>query len=302
MDKPIGVIAGPDDAALLERILADDAAIVRLDFATAEAAIAARALSLLIIAPQGDWWGGLDAIAPVRVASARDPLLVFVLVPRGDMKALAYAFEAAAADCGSYPIDPDEVRIRIRALLRRRANAARLRAEANETRRIANTDPVTGAWNRHYLDVELAAAVSRATSMGLPLALLMIDIDGFKRINDRHGHTVGDRVLRGIAARLAANIRGIDTLARFGGDELAVVMPDIGVAIARPVAERLRAIIADGIADLDSGVTVSIGVADLSRAMTAEALLARADAALYAAKSGGRNRVAQADEAAIAAT
>lgn len=294
MNKPIGVIAGAEDFALLEASLVGEGAVVRLDYAAAEAAVRAQELSVLIVAPLIDWWEGLPEIAGVQAEAARYPVMVFALVPRGDSIALALAFDRGVADCGIYPIEPDEVRIRVRALMKRRANAARLRAEAVEIRRIAHTDPVTGVWNRHYLDAELAAAITRATTTALPLAVLMIDIDGFKPINDRHGHAIGDRVLHGIAARLGANIRGVDTLARFGGDELVLVMPDIGVDVARTVAERLRLLVADGVAGLNSGVTVSIGVAELKTGEDAEALLARADAALYAAKVGGRNQVAEA--------
>jgi two-component system cell cycle response regulator len=279
---------------LLTRLLADAGCVVPFDEHSALDAARAGEIALLIVAPQAAGWAGASMFAALLAEVARHEVALFAMVPQGDTAALARAFDGGAADCGNYPIEAEEIRIRIRSLLQRKAIADQLRLDAAEVRRIAHTDPVTGLRNRHYLDTELAARIALTSVLGCPLSLLMIDIDRFKPINDRHGHAIGDKVLRAVANRLSAGIREIDTLARYGGDELALIMPDTGIDTARAVAERLRALVADGTTEVPFQVTISIGVAELNAGQSALALLARADAALYAAKSGGRDRVAAA--------
>lgn len=268
--------------------------VVALADAPLVMAAGADDLSLLVVAPTDAPDTDGSAFAAINAVMALHPVPVFALFARGDAAAMARAFDNGAADCGGYPIDPDEVRIRIRALLRRKEVDDRLRADAAEVRRIAHTDPVTGLWNRHYLDTDLSAQIARAVASTRPLSLLMIDIDRFKPINDRHGHAIGDKVLRAVATRLAGGIRSIDTLARFGGDELVLLMPDTAIDTASAVAERLRALVAEGTTEVPFGVTISIGVAELNLDEPATSLLAKADAALYCAKLDGRNRVAAA--------
>ena len=139
--------------------------------------------------------------------------------------------------------------------------------------------------------------MGRMADIDKPVSLLMIDIDHFKAVNDRYGHTVGDRVLREIAERIGYNVRGFDLAARYGGEEFVVVMPDTSVEVALAVADRLREKIAEvpvattGAAE-ELGVTVSIGVAETrGKEESFESLLRRADEALYRAKGEGRNRV-----------
>ena len=137
----------------------------------------------------------------------------------------------------------------------------------------------------------------RALEQAQPAAVLVLDIDHFKAINDTFGHDCGDEVLREFAVRLATNVRAVDLPCRFGGEEFVVIMPETGVEDAHRIAERIRGHVAgspfrvlDGREALQ--VTISIGVAATSGAGdTAEALLKRADEALYDAKQGGRNRV-----------
>ena len=289
----IGVIATFADCALLARALVDDGQVIELA-AGANVTIAADEFDMLVVAPTGTLNADDATFDLVHTAMARHPVPVFALLARGDMLAMSRAFDNGAADCAGYPIDPDEVRIRVGALLRRKKIDDRLRADAAEVRRIAHTDPVTGLWNRHYLDADLTAKIARAVALARPLSLLMIDIDRFKPINDRHGHAVGDKVLHAVATRLSGGIRVIDTLARFGGDEIALVMPDTTMDTASAVAERLRALVAEGTTEVPFGVTISIGVAELNLNEPANSLLAKADGALYSAKLNGRNRVAEA--------
>lgn len=288
----IGVIANLTDYAALAPHLAGDARTLLLDERSAVGTLRDGRVDLLIVAPRNDRWDAA-AVADLKAEAERAHVAVLAMVPRGDAAALAAAFDSGVADCAAYPFDAHEVVVRARALLRRKVATDRRRADAAELRQLALTDPVTGLWNRHHLDTELAERIARAQAAARPLSLLMIDIDRFKPINDRHGHAVGDRVLRSVATRLAGGIRIGDTLARFGGDELALIMPDTRLAVAAGVAERLRALVADGI-EVPFAVTISIGVAELAFDEPAEMLLSRADKALYAAKFEGRDCVAAA--------
>lgn len=291
----IGILASRPDHAMMAAVLAAEGRTTMLDERGAVAAIRGRTIDLLIVAPRGHWWTDLVKLSHLdaEIRQANDNLMVLAMVPHGDAVALAAAFDSGVADCASYPPDVAEVVVRARALLRRKAVGDRRRADADVVRHLAMTDPVTGLWNRHHLDRELAAMVGRARAGARSLAVLMIDIDGFKPINDRYGHAIGDKVLRSVATRLAGGIRHGDTLARYGGDELALIMPDTGVAEATGVAERLRGLVADGI-EVPFVVTISVGAAELGLGESATMLLTRADRALYAAKFDGRNRVAAA--------
>jgi diguanylate cyclase (GGDEF)-like protein len=156
----------------------------------------------------------------------------------------------------------------------------------------ANHDHLTGARSRRAFFELAAREQARALRRGGPLSLLLFDVDHFKRINDTHGHATGDRVLVDIVERTGAVVRSIDTVARLGGEEFAVLLPDTGADTALLVAERLRQGL-DRALDA-AGYTVSIGAATLHAGETIEAMLSRADAALYVAKAGGRNAVVDA--------
>jgi two-component system cell cycle response regulator len=162
---------------------------------------------------------------------------------------------------------------------------------------MAITDALTGLFNRRYMESHLAGLLEQASARGKPLAVLVIDIDYFKSINDTHGHDAGDDVLREFALRIKRSIRGIDLACRYGGEEFVVVMPETDMAVAAMVAERLRRRIAAEPFAIHEGarsipVTISIGIAALRGADdNAAGVLKRADQALYRAKRDGRNRV-----------
>lgn len=161
----------------------------------------------------------------------------------------------------------------------------------------ARLDPLTGLFNRRWLDETLSDLVGQHQAQGRPLSLLMLDIDHFKTFNDTHGHLAGDQALIAVARTLQLHIRGGDQAARFGGEEFLIVLPDTAVSEARHIATRLRnAIRRTTVISHDDtplpGVTVSIGLAEGVKGDTTESLLARADAALYQAKHEGRNRLA----------
>ena len=157
-------------------------------------------------------------------------------------------------------------------------------------------DTLTGCLNRRGFDHALNQAVIRALRRGGELALLAIDIDHFKVINDTAGHLAGDAVLRELAGLLSHTSRGGDVVGRVGGEEFVVVMPETDLAVATMVAERLRRRIASEQFPIQQGVrsievTISIGIAALGSADNAATVLKRADQALYRAKRDGRNRV-----------
>ncbi len=164
------------------------------------------------------------------------------------------------------------------------------------------TDFLTGWHNRRYLQQRLKEELARAQRRGGTIACLMIDIDRFKSINDGYGHLAGDTALKDVAQRVEAQIRSMDTAARFGGDELAILLPEASAVEATTLAERIREVIAAAPFALNSQIvrnlTVSVGVAAITPGRhetdlkaVADRLLADADAALYRAKALGRNRV-----------
>jgi two-component system cell cycle response regulator len=162
---------------------------------------------------------------------------------------------------------------------------------------LARTDPLTQLLNRRALLTQLGTEVERVRRYNAPLSILMIDVDSFKEVNDTYGHLAGDQVLVEVALILARTARSVDAVARYGGDEFVIAVPETSEAGAIAFAERLRDKIQSHPFDIGKGeplrLTVSIGVADfpVPRVETAEDLLDCADRALYRAKAGGRNLV-----------
>lgn len=155
-------------------------------------------------------------------------------------------------------------------------------------------DALTGCYNRRGFDERLQVELKRGERYGRPTALMLVDLDGFKRINDELGHQAGDHVLRRFAELLSGTFRNTDVISRYGGDEFAVIFPETSSADAGRLAERARSILRELCPDelIPRPVTASFGVAaSPPEASQANALVAAADRALYAAKTGGRDRV-----------
>jgi two-component system cell cycle response regulator len=194
------------------------------------------------------------------------------------------------------PVERNELAARVRTQIRRFRYAVELRESVNHTLALAVTDELTGLYNRRYFERHLAIMLSKAREQDRDMAVMLIDMDFFKAVNDNHGHDIGDAVLREFALRLRRNIRGVDLACRFGGEEFVVLMPDTDYRQAQGVAERVRMAVAERLFDVGRNrglsVTVSVGVALNERPDdTPDALLKRADIALYRAKREGRNRV-----------
>jgi diguanylate cyclase (GGDEF)-like protein len=193
--------------------------------------------------------------------------------------------ELGALDYITKPFDPAELRARVRAALR-------LKFMMDLLARKAQIDALTGLWNRRYFDQRFEAELSLACRGKRPLAVLMIDLDRFKSINDNHGHPAGDEMLRRIAQVLAQSVRTEDVVCRYGGEEFAIIAPGISSGAA-DLSERLRAVVERHevmIAGKRVPMTVSIGWA-ASAASPGQSLLQFADAALGRAKKAGRNCV-----------
>nr|WP_255721832.1 GGDEF domain-containing protein [Ectothiorhodospira lacustris] len=156
---------------------------------------------------------------------------------------------------------------------------------------IANHDPLTGAGNRRALRREITARVEATRISGEPSALALIDLDHFKKVNDRHGHDAGDKVLVDLARIVVDTVRACDSFYRYGGEEFVLVMPGTPPEGIAPALEKLQEAIHERLRGPDGMVTVSIGAAGLNAATDPGEWLSRADRALYAAKSAGRDRI-----------
>lgn len=178
------------------------------------------------------------------------------------------------------------------------AMAGRLEADQAALEQLAMHDGLTGLYNHHTFYVLLGDELARAQRFTRPVSLLLLDADHFKRVNDTRGHLAGDAVLKGLSELLRRQARAIDRVCRYGGEEIAVILPETELDAAASFAERLRTAVAAQPFDVDAGaplrITVSIGVASWpTHADGVEALVAAADTAMYAAKQDGRNRTAR---------
>ena len=217
--------------------------------------------------------------------------VIFVTATRGE-EAETQGLQAGAVDFINKPINPAIVRARVGTHLT-------LKRQSDQLRRMAFLDGLTGLYNRRAFDDRLLAEVGRAARSAEPLALLLLDVDFFKRFNDHYGHLAGDDTLRQVGGVLkAAMLRPVDMAARYGGEEFACLLPATPLEGAVLVAERLREgvaalAIAHARSEVAAVVTASIGaVADTGRTrIDGLRLIEAADAALYEAKRNGRNRV-----------
>ncbi|MGH8150685.1 MAG: diguanylate cyclase [Steroidobacteraceae bacterium] len=252
-----------------------------------------------------DWdMPGIDGVTlcrRVREAQEQRPGYVYMLLLTGhsSTESLVVGLEAGADDYIRKPPNEAELLARLKAGQRIVRLEQSLR-EANEKIQLLSiTDPLVGTYNRRYLNDQLTHEVERARRYGHPLAAVMADLDFFKKINDAHGHQVGDDVLRGFVDLAKLSIRqSSDWVARYGGEEFVVVLPQTDLAGAASTAEKIRGCCATTPFVTEAGkliVTASFGVAALgaesSIGEAAESLLRDADAALYRSKHEGRNRV-----------
>jgi len=173
-------------------------------------------------------------------------------------------------------------------------------AVTEQSRRLkdmAITDPLTGAYNRRYLELQAEKALELWRRYERPASLLLVDIDYFKRVNDKYGHAVGDTAIKGLVDVISQRIRRVDTLCRFGGEEFVLLLSETGLEDAEKVANKLRAAVEGESILPESSMTVSVGVAGLTGVDDLDHWLNLADTAMYLAKKNGRNRVEVAEPA-----
>lgn len=297
-------LSGADDPALVQAV--QGAELARL---TVQQALrmdpALSGPDVILLAPDVIQAQGLQIISDLRSRAGTRDAELCVMLPAGQDLMAAMALDLGATEILRLPLDADEVALRLRAVLRhKRCAKARAQAVAVQLDQ-ALRDPLTGLFNRRHLVAALwRMAQGQDGDMGPDTgAVLVLDLDHFKSVNDRFGHVAGDDVLVDVAARIRHSLRKSDILARYGGEEFVILLPGADLSIARQIATRIRDAVQSSafLSDLDGGgvrVTVSIGVAVIDAPKPgqgpddfARTTIDAADIALRAAKTGGRNRI-----------
>jgi len=240
---------------------------------------------------------GLQLLSDLRARRSSRHAAIVIVTDETAREAAAMALDLGANDLVSVPFDAEEVSLRLMTQLRRKHQADRLRASVSDGLQMAMIDPLTGLFNRRYALPHLASLAERAAETRRPFAVMQLDLDRFKRVNDRYGHAAGDMVLEQVGRLLKSELRPVDMVSRVGGEEFLIALPETDLNNATAMAERLRQRINGTPVVLPGNggalsVSASIGLALWSAPHeTVPELLARADSALYAAKAEGRNKV-----------
>lgn len=236
---------------------------------------------------------GLGLLSELRAGSTTRHAAIVYIAGAHQRQSAATALDLGANDLMIGPLDPPELALRLQKQIARKRTSERLRATMHRGVQAALIDPLTGLYNRRYALPHLARLAENAAQKQRPFAVMIADLDHFKRINDLYGHAAGDAVLIEVARRLSDNLRAADLLARFGGEEFLIVMPDTPRELARVTASRLCRLIGEtpfALPGQDAQrVTVSIGVS-IGGLDAPATLLEMADRALYGAKADGRNK------------
>ncbi len=252
---------------------------------------------LLIVSLGLENFDGLRLCSQARSLERTRNVPILAISDADNNSRLLRGLEIGVNDYLLRPVDKNELLARARTQIRKRRYTDHLRDNVQNSIEMAITDALTGLHNRRYMETHVNALAEQATTRGKPLALMILDIDFFKAINDTYGHDAGDDVLREFAVRIRKSIRGIDLACRYGGEEFVIVMPETDLHVAGMVADRLRRSVAGETFAIEKGarridVTVSIGISSLEGKSEAVAdVMKRADQSLYRAKHDGRNRV-----------
>lgn len=278
--------------------------VTRLETDTVLASSVAPVPDLFVIDGTQDNDGGravFRLISDLRSRAETRLSTLFVILPRNEPDIAAMVLDLGADDAVSHDISDGEMVLRARALVRQKLLHDKLRDTVRDGLHAAVTDPLTGLYNRRYVEPHLSRMAEQARVSQREFAVMMLDIDHFKSINDRNGHAAGDKVLIEIANRLRENLRAIDLVARIGGEEFMVAMPNTNNEQGHIAADRLRKLISARPFSLGPdkpqlNVTMSVGVAvgglERLNRVQIDSMCNLADEALYAAKSAGRDKVA----------
>nr|WP_199729144.1 diguanylate cyclase [Corallococcus sp. CA053C] len=249
---------------------------------------------VLLVAGEGDaqqTHALLEALTPPEPA----PRSAVVLLAPPEARDLRLAALGRGAESVVTPWDPEELRLRVSRSLEIHSRWKHLHSQVEELRRLSVTDGLTQVHNHRYFQERLREEFRRSQRYDESLSLILVDLDHFKDINDAHGHSTGDRVLREVAASLQHSVRETDLVARYGGEEFAVLLPCTHLPGALTVAERVRRGVSELLAGPDANlrVTASLGVSSFPHRsiLSPEQLLLTADEALYRAKREGRDRI-----------
>ncbi len=250
-------------------------------------------------------WGmpemdGLELCRAIRENPAEGYVFIFLITARDSKKDIIVGLEAGADDYLTKPFDRSELIARLKTALRVLELEKSLKDAYEKIRILSITDKLTGCYNRTYMDEYLAKEIARATRYHRPVALVMADIDHFKRVNDTYGHQAGDLILKNFVAAIREGLRkDVDWIARYGGEEFLMVLPETDFENALLSAERLRNTVSKCVTEYEGQViriTASFGVVGFrpsgkNTGVPYEAIIDQADKALYQAKNEGRNRV-----------
>lgn len=302
-DRRGNVLVVDSSEAVIERIrasLGNAHEIVVPDEPSAALAMATSAadpFELIIVNLEMAQVDGLRLCSQLKSLEQTRQTPILIIVDPEDHQRLLRALDMGVNDYLIRPIDKQELLARVNTQIRRYRYTEQLRSSVQASIEMAVTDALTGLYNRRYMETHLGHLVEHATNRSKPLAVMAIDVDYFKAVNDTHGHDAGDRVLQELANRIRQNVRNVDIPCRVGGEEFLIVLPMTDDGVAEKIAERIRRAVAARPFDADARggpltITISAGVAGLLPPDdTMEHLLKRADEALYRAKRQGRNRV-----------
>ena len=259
---------------------------------------AEQQFELIIVNLDLENYDGLRLCSQLRSLERTRQIPILIIFDPDDHQRMFRALDLGVNDYLVRPVDRQELLARVNTQIKRWRYTEKLRIAMQQSLELAVTDPLTGLFNRRYMETHVNMLADNAANRGKALSLLILDVDHFKPVNDTHGHAVGDKVLRELSERIRKNIRSIDLPCRIGGEEFMVALPDTSAEVAARIGERLRDAVSCRPFNVGAkagplDVTISIGIAALDHGTdTLESILKRADDALYRAKREGRNRVA----------